>query len=337
MIEKVDMEMFLREMLMNIENEQNQIIKKLEESHREVESLQREKEIIEERLKDNISFFSPASAKGRDRLEHIEKRILEGYTKTESIKKNLDDINKRIVTMGSIIRFIQETEQPQKGEEEKNIGISILETQELERRKIAGNLNDFALENLTNLVHKTEFCSKMIEKDTSQVKLELSTMTENIRHTMDDMRKLIYQLCPMTIDDLGLIPTVRKLVEDNKITYPEVSVQIDVKSEVDEMDLPSVVSVTIFRIIQEACNNIYQHAGASEVSINFQFQENFILVSIKDNGIGFDVEEWKNQDSKKTVVGISTMKERTQLLGGKMDIQSVPDEGTTISLEVPIE
>lgn len=322
---------------MNIENEQNQIIKKLEESHREVESLHREKEIIEERLKDNISFFSPASAKGRDRLESIERKILEGHTRTEKIKGSLDDINKKIITMGSIIRFIQETEQSGQRETEKQLGISILENQELERKKIAGNLNDFAVENLTNLVHKTEFCSKMIERDTSQVKLELVTMIENIRHTIDDMRKIIYNLCPMTMDDLGLIPTVRRLVEDNKIKYPEVSVQIEVKSEVDEMDLPSVVSLTIFRIIQEACNNIYKYANASEVSINFQFQEDYIIVTIKDDGIGFDLEEWKKQDKLKFGSGLSTMEERAKLLGGTLEIQSVLEEGTTISLEVPLE
>lgn len=333
----MEMEMFLREMLMEIENEQSQIIKRLEESHREVESLQREKEIIEERLKDNISFFSPSSAKGRDRLEDIQQKILTGHTKTETIKRNLDNINKKIITMGSIIRFIQESDYNSQNETERSTGISILETQEFERKRIARDLHDSTVQNLTNLVHKTEFCSKMIDRDTIQVKLELMTMLDNIRHTIDDMRKIIYDLRPMSIDDLGLIPTVQKLVEDNKKIYPDVNVKISIKSEVDEMDLPSVVSLTIFRIIQEACNNMYKYANATEVSIDFQFQENSIIVIIKDNGIGFVGEELKRQDKEKSGFGLSIMQERAQLLGGNLDIKSVPNEGTIIHLEVPLE
>lgn len=337
LIDKMDMEVFLREMLMNIENEQSQIIRRLEESHREVESLQREKEIIEERLKDNISFFSPTSAKGRDRLEDIQEKILAGHTRTERIKENLSDINNKIMTMGSIIRFIHESEYSGHIETERATGVSILETQELERKRIARDLHDSTVQNLTNLVHKTEFCSKMIERDTIQVKLELMTMLENIRHTIDDMRKIIYDLRPMSIDDLGLIPTVQKLIEDNKKVYPNVNVKIGIKSEVDEMDLSSVVSLTIFRIIQEACNNMYKHANASEVYIDFQFQEDFIIVTVKDNGVGFVREELGNKDKTKSGFGLSIMQERAQLLGGILEIQSEPNEGTTIRLEVPLE
>lgn len=335
LIDKVDMEMFLREMLMNIENEQSQIIKSLEESHREVESLQREKEIIEERLKDNISFFSPASAKGRDRLEDVEEKLLAGHKKTESIKSNLDDINQKIIIMGGIISFIQESEEKGKNETERATGVSILETQEMERKRIARDLHDSTVQNLTNLVHKTEFCSKMIDRDAIQVKLELMTMMENIRHTIDDMRRIIYDLRPMSIDDLGLIPTVQKLVEDNQKIYPDVNVNIGIKSEVDEIDLPSVVSLTIFRIIQEACNNMYKYAEASEAFIDFQFQEELIMVTIRDNGVGFLKEELEKQDKKQSGFGISIMQERAQLLGGTLEVQSVPGEGTTIHLEVP--
>lgn len=333
----MDMEMFLREMLMEIENDQSQIIRRLEDSHREVESLQREKEIIEERLKDNISFFSPSSAKGRDRLEDIQKKILAGHTKTETIKRNLEEINKKIITMGSIIGFIQDSDYSCRSEVENYTGISILETQELERKRIARDLHDSTVQNLTNLVHKTEFCSKMIDRDTVQVKLELITMIENIRHTIDDMRKIIYDLRPMSIDDLGLVPTVQKLVEDNKKVYPDVDVKIILKSDLDEMDLPSVVSLTIFRIIQEACNNMYKYANATEASIDFQFQEDFINVIIKDNGIGFEREELEKKDREKSGFGLSIMEERAQLLGGNLEINSVPKEGTVIHLEVPLE
>lgn len=205
----------------------------------------------------------------------------------------------------------------------------------MERKRIARDLHDSTVQNLTNLVHKTEFCSKMIDRDAIQVKLELMTMMENIKHTIDDMRRIIYDLRPMSIDDLGLIPTVQKLVEDNQKIYPDVNVNIGIKSEVDEIDLPSVVSLTIFRIIQESCNNMYKYAKASEAFIDFQFQEELIVVTIRDNGVGFQKEELEKQDKKKSGFGISIMQERAQLLGGILEVESVPGEGTTIHLEVP--
>lgn len=331
------MEMFLREMLMNVESEQSQIIRRLEECHREIESLQREKEVIEEKLKDNISFFSPASATGRDRLENIKNKILVKHSNAEKIKRSLDEINKKIMMMGSIIRFIQENDNNTQSNEDRETGLSILETQELERKRIARDLHDSTVQNLTNLVHKTEFCAKMIERDTIQVKLELMTMMENIRHTIDDMRKIIYDLRPMSIDDLGLVPTIQKFVEDNKQAYPDVSVCVEVKSEVDEMDISSVVSLTIFRIIQESCNNIYKYANATEVNIEFQFLDDSIIVEVKDNGQGFEKEEVEKRDKTTSGFGLSIMHERAQLLGGTFHIDSTVGKGTTVHLEVPID
>ncbi|MBQ3601750.1 MAG: sensor histidine kinase [Lachnospiraceae bacterium] len=337
MTDKVEMELFLREMLMQIENEQGQLIRKLEEYHIAEESLNREKELIEEKLKDNISFFSPASASGREKLEEINERILAGHDNIEQTRRRLDDINGKIVTMGNILAFVRDSKIEEKPETFRPTGVFILETQELERKRIARDLHDSTVQNLTNLVHKTEYCSKMIEKDPVQVKLELVAMMDNIRHTIDDMRRIIYDLRPMSIDDLGLVPTVQRYVEEYKRLYPDVEVNVYVKSNVEELELSSLLNLTLFRIIQESCNNIYKYAQANTIDIEFIFEEDFMSVSIKDDGIGFTLEDVKRKNIEEITsgYGLSIMKERAQLLGGKLEIESEPSCGTTVKMEIP--
>lgn len=253
MTEHEEMEIFLREILMEIEGKQNQVIRQLEDSHRRVESLCREKVVIEEKLKDNISFFNPVSAKNREKLEEITQSIIDEREETERIKTELKEINQRINTMGKIVLFMKEHNPDQEEEEEEVVkdnftasGISILEAQEMERKRIARDLHDSTVQSLTNIVHKTEYCSKMIDKDTVKVKLELVAMMENIRDSIDDMRRIIYDLRPMSIDDLGLVPTIQRFVEENKAEHEDMKFQIRVTSESDEIDLPSVVTLTIF-------------------------------------------------------------------------------------------
>lgn len=340
--EHEEMEIFLREILMKIEEKQNQVIRQLEDSHRKVESLRRDKIVIEEKLKDNISFFNPVCAKNREKLEDITQNILKEHENTERIKGELTEINQKINTMGKIVLFMKEHKPNQEETEEvvkdnfSASGISILEAQEMERKRIARDLHDSTVQSLTNIIHKTEYCSKMIDKDAVKVKLELVSMMENIRASIDDMRQIIYDLRPMSIDDLGLVPTIQRFVEENKEEHADMKFQIRVTSESDEIDLPSVVTLTIFRIIQEACNNIFKYSKAKNVSIVISYWEDEIEVTIEDDGIGFDKEQIGNSEDKKSSgFGLSIMKERAQLLSGTFSIESSPGNGTKVSISIP--
>lgn len=341
MTEHEEMEIFLREVLMEIESKQNLVIRRLEDSHRKVESLKREKIIIEEKLKDNISYFNPTSIRNKDRLESIEQQILDEYSNIERIKDELNKVNTRINTMGKIVTFVKEhapvsEEEVKEKDDFTTSGISILEAQEMERKRIARDLHDSTVQSLTNIVHKTEYCSKMIDKDPVQVKLELISMMENIRTSIDDMRRIIYDLRPMSIDDLGLIPTIQRFVEQNKAEHEDMKFQIQVTSESDEIDLPSVVTLTIFRIIQEACNNIFKYSMAKHVTIAISYQEDVIEVSVTDDGVGFDKSEIGIGDGKKSSgFGLSIMQERAQLLCGEFSVESEIGKGTRVAISIP--
>lgn len=334
MSEREEMEVFLREMLMNIESEQSQIIRKLEDCHRNIESLNREKIIVEEKLKDNISFFNPSCGKNREKLDQINQKILDGHSEISRVKENLKTINDKIVIMGKILNFIHEKKEDVKEEKiDIKSGISILETQEKERKRIARELHDTTVQSLTSIVDKAEYCSKMIEKDPIQVKLELINMMNAVKNSIDEMRRSIYDLRPMTTDDFELISNIQRFINQNKEIYKNIDFQIHVKQEKKDIKLPSIVSLTIFRIIQEACNNIFKHANAKQVTIDINYDKEDIEVLIEDDGVGFSMEKIRKEDN--AGFGLSIMKERAQLSGGTIAVESEEGVGTILSVRIP--
>ncbi len=213
-------------------------------------------------------------------------------------------------------------------------GIKILETQESERKRIARDLHDTTVQNLTNMMHKTELCFKLTDIDPVRTKIELQTMIKTIKTTIKDMRGIIYNLRPMSLDDLGLIPTIEKYIREINNSN-EIEVVLEVIN--DEVKVLSVINLTIFRIIQEAITNSLKHGKATHINITIKYIDNYIMLSIKDNGIGFtDATNINNNKDILSGYGLSMMKERIILLSGDINIISETNEGTEILVKVPL-
>lgn len=213
-------------------------------------------------------------------------------------------------------------------------GLSILEAQEIERQRIARDLHDSTVQNLTSLVHKSELCIKLIDIDSVRAKLELNSMSNTLKMVINDMRGIIYNLKPMSLDDLGLTVTVQryctKLMNLNNI-------QIKLTANEETKDILPVIKLTLFRIIQEACTNVIKHAGATLIKINIRYEEHRITVSVKDNGNGFDLNSLNNSSTELTnSFGLSIIKERISLLSGTLEINSEDGIGTTVIVSAPL-
>lgn len=213
-------------------------------------------------------------------------------------------------------------------------GLSILEAQEIERQRIARDLHDSTVQNLTSLVHKSELCIKLIDIDSIRAKLELTAMSNTVKTVINDMRGIIYNLKPMSLDDLGLTITVERyanrLMEQNNIL-------VVVHSNEETKEILPVIKVTLFRIIQEACCNVVKHANATKINIDIRYEEHTIVVSIKDNGSGFnnfELQECITEQSSS--FGLSIMRERIKLLSGSVDIQSEEGKGTIVTIYAPL-
>lgn len=216
-------------------------------------------------------------------------------------------------------------------------GLKLLEIQEIERKRIARELHDSTVQNLTNLVHKTELCTKLVDLDPIRAKLELQTMINTIKTTINDMRNIIYDLRPMSLEDLGLVITVKRYIKQF-IDSTKIKIVLNVENE--RQINSDIIDLTLFRIIQEACNNAMKHARATVIYIDLKYKENSIELIIEDNGCGFEQhickEEQYVSNNSLSGFGLPMMKERVGLLSGKLEIVSAINKGTKISVCVPI-
>ena len=217
--------------------------------------------------------------------------------------------------------------------EDTTYGMKILEQQENERSRIARDLHDSVVQVLTNLVHKCEICSKIIDVDSIRAKLELEIMSRNLREAISEMRSIIYDLRPMSFDDLGLGVTLESFINDVKSrTNMEITFNVEGEASV----LPSIMQLTIFRIVQEATNNSVKHSKGKKLDILFKYDPDRIYLNIKDDGIGIENQNDDNKQSMYTGFGLDMMKERVALLNGKIDVLAGENGGTNIQVIIPI-
>ena len=217
--------------------------------------------------------------------------------------------------------------------EDTTYGMKILEQQENERSRIARDLHDSVVQVLTNLVHKCEICSKIIDVDSIRAKLELEIMSRNLREAISEMRSIIYDLRPMSFDDLGLGVTLESFINDVKSrTNMEITFNVEGEASV----LPSIMQLTIFRIVQEATNNSVKHSKGKKLDILFKYDPDRIYLNIKDDGIGIENQNDDNKQSMYTGFGLDMMKERVALLNGKIDVLAGENGGTNIQVINPI-
>ncbi len=299
--------------------------------------------ILEEQNKKrspNISMFSPLSTEDvyesdvvskKDEIKNLEEQIHE-------LEEQWKQMRQKLVSVEKMKKFTRDMESVVAYKDNKNISeltnysVKLLETQELDRNRISRDLHDSTVQSLTSLIHKIEYCSKMIDKDPLCAKLELQSMIELNKAIINDMREIIYDLRPMALDNLGFIPTIEShCLHLQRNGRMEVSLTVSGK----EQKLPSIVCVTLYRILQEACNNAVKHSDAKHLWVRVNYKEDSVQLSIEDNGKGFDTEK-KTSDNELYGFGLSTMKERAWLLNGTFSLFSEVGSGTKIYVNVPV-
>lgn len=319
---------------LSLESMLNNLKMNLNENIRFVEKLKEED-------KQNFDAFSPRkqNTKLREHIKSLEQEQSTLLESSEDVKKRLMDLNSRLYELDSVLKIAKKEKAAQLKssddcfDEKDFLKFKILETQENERQRIARELHDSSVQNLTSLVHKTELCSKLVEIDPIRCKLELSSMSKIIREIIEEMRKMIYNLHPMSFDDIGFDVTI----ERELLKIQEQGINTNYSVEGNPIPIKSVVALTLLRVITEACNNSVKHAKAERISVKICYKSDLIRIIVKDDGRGFDVAGQENEIREDySGFGLSTMRERVCLLSGKMDIYSKRGEGTEIVIEVPV-
>jgi len=144
------------------------------------------------------------------------------------------------------------------------------------------------------------------------------------------VRRIIYDLRPMALDDLGLIPTLRKYL--SQVTDFENGAKIHFQSSGREQRFHTNIEVAVFRLVQESVSNAMKHGQSKDIWVKLEWLNDIINIVVKDDGIGFDVKEVRDKS-----FGLIGMRERITLLKGTMKINSNPGVGTTILFQIPLE
>jgi len=210
----------------------------------------------------------------------------------------------------------------------------ITEAQEEESKRIARELHDSTLQNLIASVHKLEnFCQgnpAAAEMDSGFLK----DLRERLRDIVQEIRAFSRDLRPSILDDLGLIPSVEWLVEELRRNS---RVQVDFEVVGVERRFSPPTEVALFRIIQEALRNIVKHALATVVEVKVEFKARETVVTVADNGVGFEAPRSLSELPRTGKLGLLGMQERARLIGAVLEIRSAPGQGTTLTVTVPVE
>lgn len=219
-------------------------------------------------------------------------------------------------------------------EQIRHLAEHMLHVEEVERRRISRELHDEAGQSLLCIRLQMELLEQSLPEHETEWRLRLREAREMTERTILEMRRLIAALSPAVLEQLGLGAAIRQLVNRFRRLHP-----CRVRLQLSRIGgLPQQTEVIVYRLMQECCNNVGKHSSASHVNISVTSADGILKLTVEDNGVGFKVEEAL---ARRDSFGLSGMRERVALLGGRFRVESNPDggkrdRGTKIRIELPI-
>jgi two-component system sensor histidine kinase DegS len=211
----------------------------------------------------------------------------------------------------------------------------VLGSLEAERERLYRDVHDGPAQVLANAIFEVEYLERIAERAPAEVRqtlrTELSNLKGQFRGSLDSVRAMIYDLRPPELTELGLAEAIR-----NYASEWEARCGIKVSSQLDLKDtgLSPMAELAVYRVMQEALQNVHKHAHASAVGMAWSRGNDSWVLHVTDDGMGFDLV--KAARHKKSV-GLLSMRERAELIGGSLQIQSTPGKGTAVTLLLPHE
>jgi len=209
----------------------------------------------------------------------------------------------------------------------------IVEVEEEARKKLARDLHDGPTQNVAAIAMRMSIIQRTLERTPEQVPAELKKVEEIARKTTKEIRHMLFTLRPLVLENQGLGPALEQLAEKMKETHGQ-PVAVRVSKEAERV-LDSQQQGPIFYIVEEAVGNARKHAQAKLITVTVNRQEDVVVVQIVDNGVGFDTSAVEANYDSRGSLGMVNLKERTELLGGSLRIESKLGRGTTVTVIVP--
>ena len=265
----------------------------------------------------------------RDNLQQTLARMQEIAAKAERLVSNVG------VALGFLSTSISDVNQQiENFQAREQAGQELIKGQEIERRRMANALHDGPVQDLANVMVQLEVCERLYAAG------HMTEAVENFRKvkgatqaTIGQLRGIIYDLNPMTLDDLGLVLTIRNGLNN---FAKQTGVQGEFVLLGTEFRLDNQVEMGIFRIIQESLHNCRKHASPKHVKVTLEFSNRYISAEIRDDGVGFDMSEVQAKLRSGKHYGLLSMQSRANVLGGSVQTHSAPGKGTRILVRIPL-
>ena len=266
---------------------------------------------------------------------HVEGERRERYL--DIIASPVTDSRGNVIAVTELMRDVTDRKEAEEQlessrEQLRSLSAHLESVREEERKKIAHDLHDETSQVIASLTALLEAAVSKLPSSANQSRVLLNKAQELSIQILDQIHKLIYQLRPTIIDDLGLAAAIRWLAESN---LEVAGIKANLKVIGQEIRLTSELETALFRVIQEAISNIVRHAHAKSVNIRLYFKKRAIRLRVRDDGCGFDVNEAITSKDRPRGLGLLGMKERIELINGTVNISSCPGGGTEIDIEIP--
>ncbi|MED4573847.1 two-component sensor histidine kinase DegS [Bacillus atrophaeus] len=269
----------------------------------------------------------------RERRDDLERRLLglqEIIERSESLVSQitvvLNYLNQDLRQVGLLLADAQA---------KQDFGLRIIEAQEEERKRVSREIHDGPARMLANVMMRSELIERIFrDRGTEDGFQEIKNLRQNVRNALYEVRRIIYDLRPMALDDLGLIPTLRKYLYTTEEYNGKVKIHFQCIGDTEDKRIAPQFEVALFRLAQEAVTNALKHSESEEITVKVEVTKDFVILMIKDNGKGFDVKDTKQKKNKS--FGLLGMKERVDLLEGTITIDSKIGLGTFIMIKVPL-
>jgi len=274
----------------------------------------------------------------------------EGGYEIRGIKKNGDiiyllgrntvvDFKERQAILGNVADITKRKEAERihrKSEEElRNLSAQLLSAEERERKRIARDIHDSIGQALSAIKFSVESSIlSMADHSFSSAESVLEKIVPLTQQSIDEVRRIIMDLRPSMLDDLGLVATLSWFCREFEAIYTNISVER--KIEVEEKEIPFTLKTVIYRIVQEALNNAAKHSSTDKILLSLASGEENLELVIEDQGVGFDPEQMGEGNGGRKGMGLASMKERAYLSGGSFAILSAPGNGTRIRILWPM-
>ncbi|QOY37090.1 sensor histidine kinase [Anaerobacillus isosaccharinicus] len=274
-----------------------------------------------------LALYRQEETQLREHRDTLERRLI-GLQDT--IKKAEKLVGQISVVLNYLTSDLQQVSELIKDAKEmQEFGLKIIEAQEEERKRVSREIHDGPAQMMANVLLRSELVERIYRENGIEDALkEIRDLRVMVKNSLSEVRRIIYDLRPMALDDLGVIPTLAKYLKNFQ---EHTGITVSFRNLGKEERLPAILEIAIFRFVQEAVQNAYKHAKPKEVQVKMEIKATKVVVVIKDDGAGFDQSE-----KKEGAFGLLGMKERVNMLKGELTIDSKVNKGTLIMLVIPI-